>query len=650
MTDGRRSLFGLLGVALLGSGLLGAAGTRLPDEVEKATQMRSHDAGARLLEDAVGNARADDLPWILLYAGELRRLSGDVRAAREHFTEVVERHADSGAKDAATLGKTIVDAAGAPSGNALATLALLSDKGVPDTLNAERYLLLAQAKAMEGAPAADVKALADKAEKYAAADRDLAKHMAKAIAALPAPGEPAPAPAGPPDLAAIDGIRAAVAAGSYDKVPGLVEAFRAKFADSPFAKEADYALRRAQGGKKIDPGLVAVLLPSTGTYAIPAETLRAAIELGNAKAGGAMKLAFFDTGGTPTQCVSALEKATLEQGAGLVIGPLLKEEALPCAAAAQALHVPMVTFTSSEEVLAAGDQVYRAFPSTEQLVAALLAETYDVRGLHRYAIVHPTTPYGENAARIFAEAVAAKGGAIAEQASYATDQKDFRSTAKALGKKDYKARAGEFAHLKAQATAAKQDPTKVVLPPLIDYDAIFVPDSYQRVALLASALAFEEFPVGRFRAHRDDTPLPLLGLNAWNNDELARRGGTYVQDSIFVDAFDAHSTAAAGFVQAWHDHASGDPTVVEAVAYDTTRLVAAAVAATVAGGDPIASLRAAHLDDPVAGTARFGDDREMSRTWLLLTVTREGIGPLAPPTPADPTAVDPTAPEGTAGH
>jgi hypothetical protein len=258
--------------------------------------------------------------------------------------------------------------------------------------------------------------------------------------------------------------------------------------------------------------------------------------------------------------------------------------------------------------------------------------------------VNPTTPFGENAARIFQDAVTARGGTVNARASYSTDQKDFRATAKTLGKKDYKARAGEFAHLRSQAAAARQDPDKVVLPPLVDYDAIFIPDSYQRVALLASALAFEEFPVGRFKAHRDDAPLTLLGLNAWNNDELARRGGTYVQDCIFVDAFYAGASAppTTSFVDAWHGSQKGEPTVVEAVAYDTTRLVAAAMSA---GGDRTVALRAARLPDPVAGTRGFGDDRELARDWTLLTVTREGIGPLAPPAPADP-----TAPEGPAGH
>ncbi|MDP2312453.1 MAG: penicillin-binding protein activator [Pseudomonadota bacterium] len=612
--------------------LLCAGAPRLPDPIDKAMGQKSRTTGAELLEEARGDE--EQTPWLLLYAGELRRLAGDLPAARAHFERIAGDYPASLAKAPAVLGMAVVDANGAASGNNLATLELIADAYVPPTLNADRYLLLARAKAAEGAPAEDVQALADKAERFASGEKDVAKRIAKAVESLG--DEPAAEPVStePADLEAIAAIRSAVTSGNLAKAGELAATFAEKFADSPFAREAAYAAQRAAGGVKIDPGFVAVLLPLTGTYALPAESLRAAIELGNKHAGGELRLAFFDTGGTPEKCVKALEQATIQQGASLVIGPLLKEEALQCASVAQAIHVPLVTLTSSEEVLVAGDQVFRGFPSTEQLVEALLKETFDVRGLKRYAIVHPTTPFGENAARIFADAVTARGGTVPARTGYDPEQKDYRATAKALGKKDYKARAGEYERLKREAERNKQDVKKVVLPPLIDYDAIFIPDSYQRVALLASALAFEEFPVGRFRAHRDDAPVTLLGLNAWNSDELARRGGTYVQDSIFVDAFDARVDNAPvdTFLAAWKDLGKGDATVVEAAAYDTTRLVAAVVAA---GGDRSAALLSTRLADPVAGTLGFGPDRQIARDWRLLTVTREGVRPLAPPEPID---------------
>lgn len=617
--------------------LLCAAAPRIPDPVQRALEMKSRTAGAELLEASRGDVGESELPWLLLYAGELRRLAGDLSGARAHFEAVAGDHPSSLAKEPAVLGMAVVDAKGEASGNTLATLELIGDKGVPDSLNADRYLLLARAKAAEVADPDVVRTLGVKALRYAADQKDVAKRVGKAVEALsltPQGGPAAGADRDPPDLQAIGAIRVAVAKGDLAKAGELSATFAERFAGSPFAREAAYAARRAASGAKLDSNLVAVLLPLTGSYALPAESLRAAIELGNQHAGGSLRLVFFDTGGTAEKCVSALEQATLEQGASLVIGPLLKEESLECASTAQAIRVPLLTLTSSEEVLVAGDQVYRAFPSTEQLVEALLKETFDVRAVKRYAIVNPTTPFGENAARIFVDAVVARGGAVQARATYDPEQKDFRVTAKALGKKDYKARSAEYEQLKRNAERSRQDPKKVVLPPIIDYEAIFIPDSYQRVALLASALAFEEFPVGRFKARREDASVVLLGLNAWNNDELARRGGAYVQDSIFVDAFDARvdNASTSTFLGAWRERDKGEPTVVEAAAYDTARLVAAIVAA---GGDRTLALQSARLADPVAGTLGFGADRQLARTWRLLTVTREGVRPLQPPEPVD---------------
>ena len=43
------------------------------------------------------------------------------------------------------------------------------------------------------------------------------------------------------------------------------------------------------------------------------------------------------------------------------------------------------------------------------------------------------------------------------------------------------------------------------------------------------------------------------------------------------------------------------------------------------------------LADPVAGTVGFGQDRQLARSWRLVTVTKEGVRPLQPPAPPEGT-------------
>lgn len=614
------------------------AAETMPPVVSQALIMANRKAAAASIEaEAQTTADANQLAVLLLYAGELRRLNGEPALARKHFERVAGDFPSSPARNPAKLGLAVLDANGAASGNTLATLELIGDSGVPDTLNADRYLLILQEAAARATPA-ELTALAKKARAYAAGDKEVARRIQKATERWI--GEvPPPVPTGPkapPDLAAIESMRRDLAAGELAEAGEAARKFLESFPDSPFAREAGYAVRRADKGVKSDPKRVAVLLPLTGDYAIPAGNLRHAITLANEVGGNRATLVFKDTAGKPEQCVAMLEAAVIDEGAAIVIGPLRKEEALTCAPAAQALHVPMLTLSSAVELAAVGDQVFRPFPATEELVEGLLDEVYDRRGLHQYAVLHPKTAYGENAARAFAAAVTRRGGTVLASIGYDPEATDFRSVAKQLGQKDYKARASEFASLKAQASARGGDPSKVVLPPQVDFEAIFIPDSYQRVALLASSLAFEEFAVGSFRPRVGDMPIQLCGLNAWNNDDLARRGGNYVLGSIFVDAFDARAkdSATAQFVDRWRDDAPADPSVVEAVGYDTMGLVLAAIAA---GGDPGTALLAARLENGVAGTRGFAADRHADRSWRLLTVTRSGIASLeeaeAPPPP-----------------
>jgi hypothetical protein len=157
--------------------------------------------------------------------------------------------------------------------------------------------------------------------------------------------------------------------------------------------------------------------------------------------------------------------------------------------------------------------------------------------MSRFAILYPLTPYGEAARDLFASAAQAKGASIARAIGYAEDSKDFLKVAQDLGQKDDPARAAEWADARNAARRDGEDLHKATIPPRTDFDAIFIPDNHRRVPLVASALAYEEFPVGTFKPHRDDRPIVLLGLNAWDQESFPRDGGKYVQNCLFVDAF-----------------------------------------------------------------------------------------------------------------
>ena len=665
MNDRKMSSFlkGLLATGLLWAGL--AWGSALPDAVTRALEASDARAAADQLEAALGQRglSSTDQLWIRLYLAESLRLAGEPMLARQQFERVATAATDPGAANAARLGLALIDGAGNPGGNILATLTYLSEDSVPDTLNADRFLALVSAGRRDHAPEEEMLIWAKKARAYAASDevvrqrvnRELGKfgtgspqattpEPATAVPAAPAtaaastatsmrpilkirspdkggkgaheaekpdgqtslkpggqPDEQTEEPTGPPDQLAIEALRAAVWKGNAATVAQEAGRFTSELTDSPYAAEAGWAQKRAAAGVWPKRSRVAVLLPQSGTWAPAGRNLRVAMEL--AAVGSGLELVFYDTAGSGTTCTGKLEEAFIKQGAAMVIGPLLKEEAQQCAPMAQAMHLPMVALTSWEDVAAAGDQVFRAYPSTNQLINGLLRETWDVRAMRRYGVLYPKNNYGETAWAAFAAALKAKGTAPVAAIAYETTSVDFRKTAVALKT----ALAGEV------------------------IDALFIPDSYQRVALIASALAFEDLSVGRFRGR--SSSITLIGLNGWHNPELVRRGGQYVQDSIFIDAFyeDVDDPVVGGFIDAYKGKVGAMPTLVEAVGYDSVKLAAAAAGRAEL---PDEALRLVQLKQPITGMLTMGADRQWSRSWRLLTITSGGIEPLpvwAPP-------------------
>ncbi len=601
-----------------------------PAVVKKATQAGTPAAAAALVEEALPAASADDQGWLLLYDAEFLRLGGREDLARPVFEKVAADYGSHPAREPAKVGLAVIDARGNAGGNTLATLALIAETGVPGSLNADRWLLVARAEAASGSATKAREALR-RAEASArgtfAGDRvgrevgELRAQLGKGAAPVVATDDR------PADIVAIEQIRASLAASRFDEVLRQSHAFTAAHADSPFLPEAEYASRRAETKRATRRDIVGVALPLTGEYALPGGQLRDAIKL-SADAVGGYNVVVFDTKGDPANCQAALESLVIDQGAAIVLGPLTRDEALSCAPVAQALHTPLLAFTSAEEVLSAGDQVFRPYPSVGEQVSALLDALMGGRGWGRFAILHPTTPFGEGAARTFKSAVESRGGTLSTVHGYDPASTDFRSVGKLLGKKDYKARASEFATTKAAVARAGGNPDKASLRPIVDYDAIFVPDSYQRSALLASALAFEEFPIGSFRPHADDVPLGLVGLNAWNNPEWPRRGGNYVQDSIFVDAYwvGSENPGSRDFLRRWRDRGKGDPSVVEAVGWDAMRVAAAALSAE--GADIATNLLTIDVADSATGLHGFTPERTSRRDWTLLTVRGDAIRPL----------------------
>jgi len=100
--------------------------------------------------------------------------------------------------------------------------------------------------------------------------------------------------------------------------------------------------------------------------------------------------------------------------------------------------------------------------------------------------------------------------------------------------------------------------------PVIDFDAIFIPDSPKRAGLIIPQLSFY-----------DVDNVYLFGTNLWHSDILIKMARQYVQNAIMPDIFFAESSSekVRDFVRTFEKTFREKPDFIEAVAYDTAMML-----------------------------------------------------------------------------
>jgi ABC-type branched-subunit amino acid transport system substrate-binding protein len=204
-------------------------------------------------------------------------------------------------------------------------------------------------------------------------------------------------------------------------------------------------------------------------------------------------------------------------------------------------------------------------------------------GAARFAILYPRDAYGRGLKDLFWDAVESRGGRVVGVGRYEPDATDFREPirrlvgylllddeqkAALLERKKLQSRAKrvgpEEAALLREEAAALTGPDEEPLPPIVDFDALFIADAHEKVALIAPQLAFHEV-----------SGVQLLGPSGWNHPDLLSVGGRHLEGAIFAESFFGNSRFA--FVREFSERyvvTFGEaPDVLAAQAFDATNLV-----------------------------------------------------------------------------
>lgn len=408
---------------------------------------------------------------------------------------------------------------------------------------------------------------------------------------------------------------------------------RAYFADvvalAPGTELADRAgvlVNQIDARNRVDAHTIGVVLPLTGKQASIGYKALKGIQLGlgiygNRGKPSGFRLAVIDSEGNPDMARLAVERLVQEDNVIAIIGGLLSKTVNAEATRAQEFGVPTIMLSQKSGVTQAGDFVFRNALTSQMQVQSLVETAMSKMGMKNFAILYPNDAYGVEYANLFWDEVKNRGGDIRGAQAYDPAETDFRGYVQRLVGTFYlEDRADEY-HLLAKAWTEKNPKRsgqhgapapEDLLPPIIDFDAVFIPDSAKAVGQIAPMLAYNN--VNNVR---------LLGTNLWNSPAIVTRGQRFVENSIFVDSFLSSDPAFTGtdFFTSFKSTFDEEPGLTELQSYDSALILRQLIGA---GENTRVGLqsRMAKLENFPGAIGRISvdSDREFHRPVSALTV------------------------------
>jgi ABC-type branched-subunit amino acid transport system substrate-binding protein len=386
----------------------------------------------------------------------------------------------------------------------------------------------------------------------------------------------------------------------YARAAELAREVFLRWPDGPYAADARAVVDRIAKLTFVRPNVLGLAVPLSGQYKPWGEAILRGVGIALEGTPG-VKLVVRDTRGEPDGAAAALEALALEEGAIVVVGGVTLAEAERAAATAEELQLPFVSLSRQEGITAAGPHVFQNMLLASAQAKALADFAMGRRGMKRFAVVYPQVPYGVELANAFWDEVEARGGEIRGAETYAADRTTFTPLVKDMVGKLYLDERSDFKDQVKQIGEKEKDPfrrrkavdkAREALDPVIDFQAVFIPDFARNVKLIAPALAVEDVvtqtclpeEVARIRkstGRKDLEAVQLLGANTWGGDDTLfdtspGAPGRHLRCAIFVDGFFAGSArpATKAFVDAFAKKYPQvkAPSILEASAHDAIRM------------------------------------------------------------------------------
>ncbi len=365
-----------------------------------------------------------------------------------------------------------------------------------------------------------------------------------------------------------------------------------------------------------EPVAVGALLPLTGKQAALGNRILdgviAGLGLFDRKRTAPVALRIEDYGSDPAAAGRAVEKLSGTNRVLAIIGPPEFEAAREAARAAQAAQVPLLALSPVDSP---GDFVFSDQRSDEEEARTMAAYAVKNLGMARLVVFYPENAYGRSMMEAFRAEAQRLGGKVRRVQSYRPDQTDFSAEIKKL------------ANIRALRPSPKKkgaEAAKAALLPVLDFDALYLPDAFRRVRMVLPQLAFH-----------DVRGVQLLGASLWYSPEGIRREADVFEGAILTAPFFAESEKPQirDFADSFFGATGREPDYCEALAFDTARMLLATLRdRNVTDRRTLRDrLRRIEAFEGVTGTVSVSKTGQMQRGSFILKVEGKTILDITPP-------------------
>jgi outer membrane PBP1 activator LpoA protein len=328
---------------------------------------------------------------------------------------------------------------------------------------------------------------------------------------------------------------------------------------------------------------VALLVPLTGANAPVGQSIAnaasmALLDIGDSR----INLRVYDTG----PGAEGAARRALEEGAGIILGPLLAGDVRAVASVAAPRGVPLVSFSNDASV--AGSNVFILGFQPDQSIARVVAYARS-RGVERFAALVPAGLYGQRAQTAFVRAVEAGGGRTTAIATYTREAARMGAAVREVTAFDNRSRSGTAPAVRAVGSVAT---TATRLPPP-PFQALLIADSGSNAAQFLPALTRFGAPPGS---------ITLLGTELWNN-EPGLANAAAMRGALFAAVPDGNFRTLATRYRQRH---GSTPSRLASLGYDAVLLVNSLAGSWKLGDPfPVAALRSRQGFSGIDGAFRF---------------------------------------------